>query len=132
MKYSLDTNSCIQYITGRSQGVRERISGILPDELIVCDIVRAELYYGAEKSQNPKRSHQKAEDFLIHYKTLPFNTQAARIFGRIRASLEAKGTPIGAYDLQIAAIAIVHDLILVTHNTKEFSRIPELRLEDWE
>ena len=64
--------------------------------------------------------------------SLPFDDQSALIFGEIRAQLAANGTPIGAYDLQIAAIALANNLILVTHNTKEFSRIPQLQLEDWE
>ncbi|MDP1709482.1 MAG: PIN domain-containing protein, partial [Candidatus Komeilibacteria bacterium] len=64
--------------------------------------------------------------------SLPFDGNAAREFGEIRAYLARQGTPIGPYDLQIAAIAKVHDLILVTHNTREFSRVLGLRLEDWE
>jgi tRNA(fMet)-specific endonuclease VapC len=64
--------------------------------------------------------------------SLPFDDQSAVVFGEIRTQLAAKGTPIGAYDLQIAAIALANNLILVTHNTKEFSRIPQLQLEDWE
>ncbi len=63
---------------------------------------------------------------------MPFDGNAAEIYGKIRAQLERLGTPIGAYDLQIAAIALAHHLILVTHNTREFSRIEELEIEDWE
>ena len=64
--------------------------------------------------------------------SLPFDGNAAREFGEIRAYLARQGTPIGPYDLQIAAIAKAHDLILVTHNTREFSRVLGLRVEDWE
>ena len=63
---------------------------------------------------------------------MPFDDIAAEIYGRIRAHLATQGTPIGANDLQIASISLAHDLILVTHNTREFSRVPRLRLEDWE
>ena len=72
------------------------------------------------------------QKFLNNFVSLPFDDAAATIFGEIRSSLAAKGTPIGPYDLQIAAIALANNLILVTHNTREFSRIADLKLEDWE
>ena len=72
------------------------------------------------------------ERFFDLFKVLPFDSQAAQKMAKIRARLAKKGTPIGPYDLQIAAIAIVNNLILVTHNTREFQRIEELQIEDWE
>lgn len=98
----------------------------------VAFIVRGELAYGAAKSQTPTQSAAKQGQFLQPYATLAYDDRAAVAFGQIRAALEAAGTPIGPYDLQIAAIALVHGLIVVTHNLGEFRRIRGLALEDWE
>jgi tRNA(fMet)-specific endonuclease VapC len=132
MKYSLDTNICIRYINGRSEAVRRKIPTIPAKDIVVCSIVRGELAYGSAKSQNPEVSLAKQKRFLQPYATLAYDDAAAQEFGRIRAYLEKSGTPIGAYDMQIAAITLLHSLILVTHNIREFSRIPNLKLEDWE
>ena len=105
----------------------------LPDEdVAVCSVVKAELFYGAMRSNNPARTLANQQEFLNRFASLPFDDRAALIFGRIRAELAALGTPIGPYDLQIAAIALVNNLILVTHNTCEFSRVEGLRIEDWQ
>ncbi|MCY7367064.1 MAG: PIN domain-containing protein [Chamaesiphon sp.] len=98
----------------------------------MCSVVKSELYYGSMKSASPEKNLAIQQTFLTHIISIPFDDSAATIFGSIRAQLEKKGTPIGAYDLQIAAIALANDLTLVTHNTREFSRIDNLRLEDWE
>jgi tRNA(fMet)-specific endonuclease VapC len=132
MKYLLDTNTCIRYINGRSPGVLAKLPTIPIKDVVVCSIVRAELFYGSYKSQSPEISRQKQERFLLPYATLPFDDLAADTYGRIRAQLEQAGTPIGPLDTQIAAIALAHGLTLVTHNTREFSRVPGLLLEDWE
>ncbi|MGG6268306.1 PIN domain-containing protein [Leptolyngbya sp. AN03gr2] len=92
----------------------------------------AELFYGAMRSSNPTQTLNQQQRFLNRFVSLPFEDQAARISGQIRAQLAFNATPIGAYDLQIAAIALSHDLILVTHNTREFERVEGLQLEDWE
>lgn len=132
MRYSLDTNTCIRYINGRSSAIRQKLPTIPAWDIVVCSVVRGELAYGAAKSQMPSLSAAKQARFLQPYTTLPYDDEAAREFGRIRASLESAGMPIGPYDTQIAAIAVVHDLILVTHNTSEFGRILWLNIEDWE
>ena len=132
MKYLLDTNVCIRYLTRRSEPIIRKLEVHPPDDIAVCSIVEAELYYGAMKSNNPERTLAEQRVFLQPYESLPFDKAAALNFGRLRAALEKTGTPISPYDLMIAAIAQVHNLILVTNNTKEFSRIPELQLEDWE
>lgn len=132
MKYSLDTNTCIRYLNRRSDALRQKLPTISAREIIVCSVVRGELAYGVAKSQTPEESAAKQRRFLEPYATLPYDDQAATVFGRIRAALERSGTPIGAYDMQIAAIALVHNLIVVTHNTREFGRIAGLRVEDWE
>lgn len=132
MKYSLDTNTCIRYLNGRSLAIIQKLPTVPARDIVVCSIVRGELAYGAMKSQTPEASVAKQARFLKPYKTLPFDDTAAHEYGRIRAYLENVGTPIGPYDMQIAAIAVVNDLIVVTHNIKEFSRIPGLKIEDWE
>ncbi len=132
MRYSLDTNTCIRYINGRSQTIRDKLPTIPANEIVVCSIVRGELAYGSAKSNNPAASTTKQQKFLQPYTSLPFDDLAAQVYGRIRAYLEKAGQVIGPYDMQIAAIAIVHDLIVITNNTKEFKRIPELKFENWE
>lgn len=95
-------------------------------------MVKSELFYGAMRSNNVEKTIVKQQQFLNLFVSLPFDDAAALIYGRIRADLTALGTPIGPNDLQIAAIAMANNLILVTHNTNEFSRVNGLLLEDWE
>jgi tRNA(fMet)-specific endonuclease VapC len=132
MKYLLDTNTCIRIINGRSQAVRARLLTVPPSDVAICSIVRAELFYGSAKSQTPAASRKKQDVFLAPFATLPFDDAAANAYGQLRADLEKAGTPIGPLDMQIAAIALAQQLILVTHNSREFSRIQGLQLEDWE
>lgn len=113
-------------------GVRRRLTALFPQNIAVCSVVKAELFYGAMRSNNRARTLALQEAFLNNFVSLPFDDTAAKIFGIIRAELAASGTPIGPYDLQIAAIAIANNLILVTHNTREFGRVNELQIEDWE
>jgi len=132
MKYLLDTNTCIRYMNGRALALREKIPNILAQDIIVCSIVRAELAYGAGKSQTPEATEAKHARFLRPYASLSFDDAASQYYGKIRALLDKKGTPIGNNDALIAAIGLAHNLILVTHNTREFSRIDGLIIEDWE
>lgn len=130
--YLLDTNTCIGYLKGKVVGVKRRLEAVPSADVFVCSIVKAELFYGAMKSSNPLRTLARQQEFLNQYVSLPFDDQSALIYGRIRAFLASAGTPIGPYDLQIAALALANNLTLVTHNTREFSRVAGLRLEDWE
>ena len=98
----------------------------------MCSVVKAELFYGAMRSRNPTKTFEQQQAFLRQFISLPFGDEAATICGQIRARLAGKGTQIGAYDLQIAAIALANDLTLVTHNTREFERVEGLQIEDWE
>ncbi|MDB9473536.1 type II toxin-antitoxin system tRNA(fMet)-specific endonuclease VapC [Dolichospermum circinale] len=132
MIYLLDTNTCIIYLKGKNIHLKEKLDSISISEIAVCSIVKSELFYGAMRSAKPDSNLKLQQGFLDKFVSLPFNDEAAIIFGNIRAELTSKGTPIGGYDLQIAAIALANNLILVTHNTREFSRIPELQLQDWE
>ncbi|MEH1766685.1 MAG: type II toxin-antitoxin system VapC family toxin [Nostoc sp.] len=132
MIYLLDTNACIVYLNRHISGVRQRLTMLSPQDVAVCSVVKGELLYGAMRSNNPVRTLALQEAFLNNFISLPFDDAAATIFGRIRAELAANGTPIGPYDLQIAAIAMANNLILVTHNVREFSRVNGLQIEDWE
>ena len=132
MTFLLDTNACIRYLNGKAPKIRERMRLHRPDEIQVCSVVKAELFAGAAKSTDPTRTLARQRAFLSQFVSLPFDDAAADVYGRIRAHLESAGTPIGPYDLQIAAIALAHGLVLVTHNTNKFSRVPSLLWEDWE
>lgn len=132
MKYLLDTNVCVRYLAGRSQVLKVRLDAMSPDNLAICSVVKVELRYGAYKSQNTGKTLQAQNVFLDQIYSLPFDDVAAEIYGQIRTLVECAGMPIGANDLLIAAIAIANQLILVTHNTAEFNRVPQLVAEDWE
>jgi tRNA(fMet)-specific endonuclease VapC len=132
MKFLLDTNTCIIYLRGKNSTLKQKLESTKTQDIAVCSIVKSELFYGAIKSANPERNLALQQEFLAQFISLPFDDSATMIFGTIRAQLEALGTPIGAYDLQIAAIALTHNLTLVTHNTREFKRVNDLQIEDWE
>lgn len=132
MNYPLDTNVCIQFITGRSIALKEKIEAADISSLFICSIVRGELEYGARKSNNPEKTLTILKEFLACFPEISFDSAAAECYGIIRAELEKQGTPIGPYDMQIAAIALAHNFTLVSHNIKEFQRIKNLRIEDWE
>ncbi|HLV33711.1 MAG TPA: type II toxin-antitoxin system VapC family toxin [Spirillospora sp.] len=132
MKYLLDTNVCIRYINGRSPQIRAKLPTLPRSEIAVSSITKAEMWYGSVKSQHPERSRQKQSEFFEIVQSVPFDDAAALYYSLIRARLELMGTPIGSHDMLIAAIAMSRDLILVTHNVGEFSRIDKLQIEDWE
>jgi tRNA(fMet)-specific endonuclease VapC len=132
MKYLLDTNTCVRHLNRRSPAIIEKLASLPPDEIAVCSVVKAELFYGAQKSEQPIRTFHLQQEFLNQFVSLAFDDRAADIFAQIRAKLEAAGTPIGPYDMQIAAIALVHNLIVITHNVREFGRVVGLQIEDWE
>jgi tRNA(fMet)-specific endonuclease VapC len=132
MKYILDTNVCIVYLKGRNLNLKLRLDAVPIKDIAVCSVVKAELCYGAMKSANPERNFALQQAFLNQFVSLPFDDLAATTFGTVRAQLEIRGMPIGAYDLQIAAIALSNNLTLITHNTREFERVDGLQIEDWE
>ncbi len=132
MIYLLDTNTCIGYINRRNLSLYQRITSLSPEDVRICDIVKFELYYGAYNSSRSAENLGNLRNFFGDFVSLPFDAQSAEICGRVRAQLKKMGTPIGGYDLQIAAIALANNLTLVTHNTREFERVDGLQLEDWE
>ncbi len=124
MRYLLDTDICAYYINGRESQVREHMQRISDSDIAISAITKGEMYAGAVNSQAPRRSRAKQDLFFSRFASLSFDDAAADSYGYIRAPLQKSGR-------LIAAIAMVHGLIVVTHNTKHFSRIPELTIEDW-
>lgn len=132
MTFLPDTNACITLLRRRNLRLAERWQASKASDVVLCSIVVYELRHGAERSSNPVREHGKMDMFLKPFISLQFDDDCARKCAVIRHELEEIGAVIGPHDLQIAAIALQYGLILVTHNTREFGRIPKLKLEDWE
>ena len=132
MKFLLDTNTCIRYLNGRAPAIRNHLLKHPAHDVVVCSVVKAELYFGAMKSTNPDKNLAGQNRFLSQFISLPFDDRAAFEYGRVRARLATQGTLIGPNDLLIASITLVNNVTLVTHNTREFSRIAELKIQDWE
>ncbi len=132
MTYLLDTNTCIRFLNPRDSAVPAHLAAVSREEAAICQIVKAELYFGAYKSARRDANLALLAKFFGQFISLQFDDAAAEAYGALRAELARRGTPIGPNDLMIAAIALAHNLTLVTHNTAEFSRVPGLRLEDWE
>ena len=132
--FLLDTNACITWMRGGNSRFeacaisRPQYAG----RAVLCSVVRAELLFGAYRSQRRGENLERTNAFLAGFQSLPFDDDAAYRHALIRAELTAKGQLIGPNDLLIAATALAHGAILVTHNTAEFSRVPGLLLEDWE
>jgi len=130
--YLLDTNVCIHLLNQSNNELVQQFSQHLPNEIALCSIVKAELLYGARHSKRVEANIKLLKRFFMPLKSYTFDDRCADEAGQIRADLAVQGKPVGPNDLLIAAIARAHDLVLVTHNTNEFSRITGLRLEDWE
>ena len=131
MKYMLDTNICIYAIKHKPPEVIKNFLSHDPDDLCISSITYAELMHGVEKSMAMEKNRVAITMFLSPISILDFDAYAAEEYGRIRADLERKGTPIGPMDMLIAAHAKSEDLILVTNNTREFERVNDLTVEDW-
>lgn len=124
--YLLDTNVCIMYLKGKSLSIKNRLENLDSQKIAVCSVVKAELFYGSRKSHNPQKFLNLQTSFLSQFVSFPFDDTCAEIYGKVCGDLARAGTPIGSNDLQIASIALVQDLILVTHNVREFSRVEGL------
>ena len=131
MRYMLDTNM-IAYARNRKPAcVLERLLQHDPSEIVISSITMAELEYGVYNSSKPRQNRTALLMFLSGITVLPFDTAASLEYGQIRYHLKLSGSIIGGNDMLIAAHAISQNLTLVTHNTREFSRVKNLRLEDW-
>src|SRR5437016_14553389 len=131
MKYLLDTNICVFLIRKKSAQALRKLSQYSVVDVAVSSITTAELQYGVQRSSDVLKNQQALDHFLAPLIIFSFDYQASVVYGRIRAYLEAKGTPIGSLDTLIAAQALSEGLTLVTNNTREFVRVPDLVVEDW-
>lgn len=133
MRYLLDTNAWAAYLRQSHAGLVTRLDRHSPNDRALCSAVLGELIYGAEHSGPTRKAanHQRVEELRSRFASLPYGDDAAERCGLLRAHLAALGTPIGPNDLMIAAVALANDLTLVTHNTREFNRVPGLKVEDW-
>ena len=128
--FVLDTNTLIYFFKGMGN-VSTRLLQTPPREIGVPSIVVYELEVGIAKSISPEKRARQLAEFLGVVDVLPFGADAAQIAAGIRVTLEKQGEPVGPYDMLIAATALANKATLVTHNTKEFSRIENLTIEDW-
>jgi len=131
MGYILDTNICIYIIKKKPDSVLQRLSQIPLEQIGVSSITIAELVYGARKSSNPEKNISALNSFLIPFEIFNFDYNATTEYGKIRSSLEKKGTPIGPLDTLIAAHAKSLNYTLVTNNEHEFRRVEGLQVENW-
>lgn len=130
--YLLDTNICIFLIKNKFPNLTQKIFSMDNDELFLSSISIAEMEYGASKSANREKNRQALLDFCTDFnEILDFTTEDTEAYGLIRAYLEKEGKVIGPYDMQIAAQAMTRNLVVVTNNYSEFSRIPWIKVEDW-
>lgn len=130
-RFLLDTNICIYIAKHHPAEVAERFAQSRAGEMAISVITYGELRYGAEKSQMPAKALAKINAFVELVPALPLPPDAAECYGRLRADLTRQGIPIGMNDLWIAAHALVLDVVLVSNNIREFSRVDGLRYENW-
>lgn len=132
-RFLLDSDTCI-YLINRRPGydvILDRAEGKSYGDILVSSITFAELMYGIAKSRFQRQNQRAARLFFAHFPILPFDQAAAEAYGQIRAGLETRGSPIGPLDTLIAAHAVSVGAVIVTNNTKEFSRVPGLGVENW-
>ena len=130
--YLLDSNTCIHFINGSSNRVKQQLQSHTVNDIVLCSVVKAELLFGARKSQRIESNLRTFHRFFEPFKSLNFDDRCAEEYGQIKADLSKQGKLIGPNDLMIAAIARAYDAVLITNNTREFSRVTNLRLEDWQ
>jgi len=129
MRYLLDTNAVIALVNDKNSSASQRARLLKPQDIGISAIVAHELFYGAFKSQRSARNVALVDG--LQFEVVDFDKEDSRQAGEIRAALAVKGTPIGPFDVLIAGQVMARNLILVTHNTDEFGRVPGLRIEDW-
>ena len=131
MKVMLDTNTCIALIKRKPPQVIKRFNAYKVGEIGISWVTLAELEFGVAKSLNQEKNQAALEEFVLPLEIASFDHEAARVYGRVRAMLEKKGTPIGSLDTLIGAHALALGVTLVTNNTREFSRVKGLTVVDW-
>jgi tRNA(fMet)-specific endonuclease VapC len=130
VNYLLDTDTCIYWLNGR-QPVREKLLAVGWDEVCICVITAAELYYGAYNSNRVSENLANAEDFIQNLPVVPLTDPALRKYGELKAELRRIGQTIAEFDLLIASVALAEGYTLVTNNTRHYERINGLKLENW-
>jgi tRNA(fMet)-specific endonuclease VapC len=131
MRFMLDTDSCIALIKRKPAKMLDKVTSHAPGDVGLSTVTLAELRYGVAKSAQKERNSQALDEFLLPLEIADFDEMSAGSYGKVRAALENAGTPIGPLDTQIGAHALSLGAVLVTHNTREFRRIPGLAVEDW-
>jgi tRNA(fMet)-specific endonuclease VapC len=131
MRYMLDTNICIYAIKHKPEKVFQKLQTVDPQDVCVSSVTYAELVHGVEKSATVEKNRLALSMLLANIEILDFDVDAANCYGKIRANLEKKGTPIGPLDMMIAGHAMSMGYTVVTNNVKEFSRVPDLKIENW-
>lgn len=131
MKLMLDTHICIYIIKKQPPVVLKRFLEYQVGDIGISSITLSELRYGVAKSRQREKNAKALAEFIIPLEVVPYDEEAARVYGDIRAALEQQATPIGAMDMLIAAHAISLGAILATNNAREFSRVPGLTIADW-
>jgi tRNA(fMet)-specific endonuclease VapC len=130
-RYLLDSNICISIAKGQQLAVRNRFEAHTLNELAMSIITVGELRFGAEKSQSRERALATMAQLVQMIQPCALPMAAAEHYGHVRATLQQQGLPIGNNDLWLAAHALAEGWTLVTNNTREFSRVPGLRVENW-
>lgn len=129
MRYLLDTNAVIAILKSATSPIAAQIRRHDPREIVLSSVVTHELYFGAFKSQFPEANLKRLD--ALRFEVLAFDKEDSIAAGKVRAALQAAGTPIGPFDVLIAGQAFCRGLTLVTANTREFVRVPGLAVEDW-
>jgi tRNA(fMet)-specific endonuclease VapC len=122
---------CIPLINRTEKRLAERLLDEAPSSVILCSVVKAELYFGARNSMKVAENLERVDRFCAVFESLPFDDAAAVHYGSVRAQLKREGRPIGANDLMIASIALAANAELVTRNLEEFQRVPGLDVSSW-
>ena len=131
MKVMLDTNTCIAIIRRNSPQVLKRFNTYKVGEIGISWITLAELEFGVAKSQHQEKNQAALDEFVLPLEIANFNRETASVYGRVRAMLENKETPIGSLDMMIGAHALALGVALATNNKREFSRMKGLTVVDW-
>lgn len=132
MRYMLDTNIVSYYLRRTSPELEARVNdGLKQRSLAISVVVRAELRYGQMGLDTEDRRRPLIDSFLLRLPSVEWSIDAADQFGALKHTLKTQGTPIGDFDTLIAAHALAEKLTLVTHNTRHFENVPQLKLEDW-
>ncbi|HSC46792.1 MAG TPA: type II toxin-antitoxin system VapC family toxin [Gammaproteobacteria bacterium] len=130
-RYLLDTNICIYWLNTRHPRIVERLEAVPAGAVGMSVVTWGELQFGAAKSRQPAQARRNLDALAEAVPPLALPAEAAERYGELRATLERKGSPIGANDLWIAAHALAEACVLVTNNAREFKRVPKLKVENW-